>query len=61
VRGLWQHRVDALLLDDVAQHGCEVPVVAGRHERERVAHVAAYRAPAEVGADDPHVALAVLS
>ena len=60
-RGLRQHRVHVLALDDV-QHGIrEARVRPRRHEVERVAQVPSDRALAHVGADEPNLALAVLA
>ena len=58
-RRLRQDDVDALALDDVEHRVGEAGVGAGRDEVERVAEVAADRALAHVGADEPHRPLAV--
>ena len=60
-RRLRQDRVGALALGDLAHRGGERRVGARRHEVERVAEVPADRALAHVGADEPHLALAVLA
>ena len=61
-RRLRQDRVGALALGDLAasRPGSAGSAPAG-HEVERVAEVAADRALAHVGADEPHLALAVLA
>ena len=56
---LRQDAVDALALDDVEDRVREARIRAGRDEVERVAEVAADRALAHVGADEPHGPLAV--
>ena len=60
-RRLRQDRGGALALGDLADRGGERGVGAGRHEVERVAEVPADRALAHVGADEAHLALAVLA
>ena len=58
-RGLREHDVDALALDDV-EHGVgEGGVGAGRNAMEGVAEVAADRPLAHVGPDQAHGSLAV--
>ena len=60
-RRLRQDRGGALALGDLADRVGERRVGAGRDEVERVAEVAADRALAHVGADEAHLALAVLA
>ena len=57
---LRQDRVDVLLLGDLQHRVRERRVRARRDDVERIAEMAADRAFAHVGADEPHLALAVL-
>ncbi len=60
-RRLRQDRVDAFSLRDLEHRVGKRRIGAGGHDVERVAEVAADRALAHVGADEPHGALAVLA
>ena len=60
-RRLGQDAVGALALDDRADRVGEARVGAGGDEVEGVAEVAADRALGHVGADEAHLALAVLA
>ena len=56
---LRQHHVDSLPLDDAEHRVGEARVGAGGDELERVAEMAADRALAHVGADEPHGSLPI--
>ena len=60
-RGLRQDDVDALALDDLEDGVREAGIGAGRHEMEGVAEMTPDRPLGHVGADEAHVALAVLA
>ena len=60
-RRLRQDRVDALALGDREHRVRERRIGSARNDVERVAEVTANRALAHVGADEPHLALAVLA